>query len=293
MSLSCSVVRDLLPLYAEDLLSEDSCHQVSEHLAECDRCRQGLEELRGETEPLSVPALPTDRVRQLLRRSTLLCCLLVGCLVAALSLALMGRMTTAQTLPYTDNSFACGVDEDGFLYARVTDHAPTGVDYRIHYLEDGQGGLSMCIRGYTSPWLRAAGLSSRSLVYRAQSDQVRRIFYQNPQGDLRLLCGPAPAGVTVPILLPRLTLNYYFLTALALALLFGLVWFLLRKTTRGEGFGWCGLVFGCYAVSHVLIKGFSGATELLTQDLCFLLLTTALLFGAAFSLIELRRTYRM
>lgn len=40
----CNVIRDLLPLYADKVCSEDSKEMVEEHLAECKECKQELED---------------------------------------------------------------------------------------------------------------------------------------------------------------------------------------------------------------------------------------------------------
>ena len=42
----CAVVKDLLPLYADGVCSEESKKFVSEHLHECDDCCEELESLR-------------------------------------------------------------------------------------------------------------------------------------------------------------------------------------------------------------------------------------------------------
>ena len=46
MSLPCSVIRDLLPLYAEDVMEEENKHLVEEHLETCSDCKKALEELQ-------------------------------------------------------------------------------------------------------------------------------------------------------------------------------------------------------------------------------------------------------
>ncbi|MDO4332953.1 MAG: zf-HC2 domain-containing protein [Eubacteriales bacterium] len=39
MKLECSIIKDLLPLYVEQLASEASCRAIEEHLKECEECR--------------------------------------------------------------------------------------------------------------------------------------------------------------------------------------------------------------------------------------------------------------
>ena len=46
MKISCDVIRDLLPLYADDACSQDSRRMVDEHLAECPECSGMLKRLQ-------------------------------------------------------------------------------------------------------------------------------------------------------------------------------------------------------------------------------------------------------
>ena len=55
MDISCDIIRDLLPLYAEDLVSEETAEYVKEHLQTCQTCQKELENMTPKTE-LAVPA---------------------------------------------------------------------------------------------------------------------------------------------------------------------------------------------------------------------------------------------
>ena len=46
MKIDCEVIRDILPLYADDACSEKSRQMVDEHLEECSACRKQLERIR-------------------------------------------------------------------------------------------------------------------------------------------------------------------------------------------------------------------------------------------------------
>lgn len=48
MNNECSVVRDLLPLYYEDMVSKDTAEFVEEHLGSCPDCASELEKLKAE-----------------------------------------------------------------------------------------------------------------------------------------------------------------------------------------------------------------------------------------------------
>ena len=66
MKTECSVTRDLLPLYVENMVSPETAQLVSDHLKECPECRCELESLKG-GEPLSTvenkPAIDTDNAK--------------------------------------------------------------------------------------------------------------------------------------------------------------------------------------------------------------------------------------
>ena len=46
MKTECSVVRDLLPLYVEDMVSTETAHYVKSHLADCPECQAELNSLQ-------------------------------------------------------------------------------------------------------------------------------------------------------------------------------------------------------------------------------------------------------
>ena len=46
MGITCSVIKDLIPLYVDDVLSEDSRKLVEEHLAGCSDCKDAYESLK-------------------------------------------------------------------------------------------------------------------------------------------------------------------------------------------------------------------------------------------------------
>ena len=46
MKISCDIIRDILPLYAEDMVSTATKEMVDEHLCECESCTAELENLR-------------------------------------------------------------------------------------------------------------------------------------------------------------------------------------------------------------------------------------------------------
>lgn len=50
MSKECSIVKDLLPLYVEDMVSEETALFIEEHLQTCSKCKELLNKMKGANE---------------------------------------------------------------------------------------------------------------------------------------------------------------------------------------------------------------------------------------------------
>ena len=89
MDMSCNIIRDLLPLYAEDLVSADSRKLVDEHLCRCDGCTKALAELLKKPEiPAQTSLEPLNKVKQMIRRRRVL-----SVLAAVLTLLTLASFT--------------------------------------------------------------------------------------------------------------------------------------------------------------------------------------------------------
>ncbi len=73
MRITCDIIRDLLPLYAEDLVSEDSKQLVEEHLQDCEPCTKQLGILKkAAVLPIEVETKSIKRVGDTIRRKRIL-----------------------------------------------------------------------------------------------------------------------------------------------------------------------------------------------------------------------------
>ena len=69
MNVTCNIIKDLLPLYAEDMVSEDSKALVDDHLCSCDSCTKELAELKKAPKvPVEVETSSLKRVEDTIRR---------------------------------------------------------------------------------------------------------------------------------------------------------------------------------------------------------------------------------
>ncbi len=71
----CEIIRDLLPLYCDDALSDVSRKEVEKHIAECDECKKVYSDMKGQDIKLLTPEkdiAPMKKVKQKIRLSRVL-----------------------------------------------------------------------------------------------------------------------------------------------------------------------------------------------------------------------------
>ena len=105
MNKDCSIVQDLLPLYAEDMLREGTKEYVDGHLAQCEACRAELAALKADVKPAPVSAQPLRDLKRQLRRRKLTAVLLAVTLALTLATAGFAYLTAPQYLPYDETEW--------------------------------------------------------------------------------------------------------------------------------------------------------------------------------------------
>lgn len=102
MKNDCSIVQDLLPLYAENMVKPETREFVEEHLAGCESCRNELDALRTGTDAPApeMQLAPLRGIERALRRRRLTAVLLTAALVLTLATAGFAYVTAPQYMPY-------------------------------------------------------------------------------------------------------------------------------------------------------------------------------------------------
>ena len=150
----CGIVKDLLPLVAEQLASEESTAFVEEHLKTCADCRAAFDAMQTPVE--AEPAAPLKTVRRAVKKRGLLIAGLIACLVAALIFGVFARLM--KPIPIRS------VDE---VFDTVTVSVPkTGAEYEADqwelFLSDNTATSSLSV----TPEVMKLEVESDGMVYR-------------------------------------------------------------------------------------------------------------------------------
>lgn len=103
MKNDCSIVQDLLPLYAEGMVKPETKEFVEGHLAGCEACRNELDALKADVKPApEVQLAPLRGIERALRRRRLTAVLLTAALVLTLATAGFAYVTAPQYMDYAE-----------------------------------------------------------------------------------------------------------------------------------------------------------------------------------------------
>ena len=319
MNKDCSIVQDLLPLYAEDMLREETKEYVDGHLAQCAPCRAELASLRTEVTPASVSAQPLRDLKKQLQRKKLTAVLLAVALALTLATAGFAYLTAPQYLPYDETEWMITRSPralaDGSIMAdELTDLS--GVESisvnllvpvsgtKVTSTQDPDSGKTVYfITAWRTPldtWCGTFDVSdtgdhaqreanalldalgeteSARTLFTLDATNCTAIYYSQNNGQDDVLLCGSADGGVIS--LPRLALGYYALLSFALLITLGIASFLCRRKKAGKVLGYLALVPACYLLGHLLVKGFATTSYQMQRDFSLIILTAALLYIAA------------
>jgi hypothetical protein len=286
MKLSCDIIRDLLPLYAEGLASGDSTEAVEKHLCGCESCRRACEEMK--KSPVIIQEEPgLDTVRRGIwkrRLLTALCAVLIVCMAGCWFLSWL-------TAPiYLDKSIITDIQDnhDGTVTISM-DAAAVGRQTFQLEIDPTDAGETFVL--WTSRWLEwtwsepiPRPLSiTRSVIhngiYLCTGTGEDELIYENPQKFIN-------GGV---VLLPRLYLSFYFQMSLLIGTAALLLAFLLRRRRAGKWLALVGSFLCCYGLCQGIVCGFTFASFFAEQELGWALAMSLCLWGALMCLWSMRK----
>jgi predicted anti-sigma-YlaC factor YlaD len=278
MKLSCKIISDLLPLYVEDLASEDSRKAVEEHIATCSACRKNLEDMRKQEDSITIEDIPLKKVKATLQKQRLKAIALTAVLVLALAVSIIAFLTTPEYLPYSDNMFTFSENEDGTIIVTVN-KAISGYDVDEYFDPDN---TSVYIYNI-SVWKYQFGKRSfgQNIVLKPANAENAAVFYHTDGAEDTFVYGYNPDPDRGIITLPRLVLGYYIFIAIMLIMILGVLLLSFRKDTKAKRV--LEYIIGipaAYLIGHLCIKGFTTTTYSVTRDL-FAIMTVAVLLYCA------------
>ncbi|MCQ2465569.1 MAG: zf-HC2 domain-containing protein [Oscillospiraceae bacterium] len=161
---NCEIIKDLLPLYADGICSEESRKMVTEHIASCDECRKELEMMQTEInikEQIDTDIKAIKKIRKKIRTGKIIAVILsfiaAYFIFCGLFFGLLGLSNEMKPMNYERNHLSENIyaeeDENGKVWIVRKGYANDGtidMGLRIHgsgtkvtgFLTGGQGPFS-------------------------------------------------------------------------------------------------------------------------------------------------------
>ncbi len=274
MKITCDVIEDLLPLYAEGLTSDDTGLLVEEHLKTCTDCKKQLESMKNPKEiPIDTDIEPFKKVEKKLFHKRVQIIALTIVLVLAIVIITMAYLTSPEYLPYSSDIISVTEYRDGKIIITFDDSV-TGYDIN-RYVAKNNEGYSYHITTWNTIWSQYIFKNNtQSIILNPDGEDVVAVYYYSTDGSEDILIHGRDllegGGV---VTLPRLVLAYYLLTAMLLAIVFGILICIYRKKDKRKVIlGKIFLLPVSYIIGHFCIKGFRTTSYSAQRDFFAILL---------------------
>lgn len=294
MKNECSIIRDILPLYAENMVSADTASFVEEHLKNCDACRKeyaGIKE--PQTTHIANNTAPLWKLKKKMAMKRAQTIAFTAVLVITLLVSAFAVLDTPRYLPYSDGLITAEPFGDKGMLLTFNETV-TGVACSV-YSDPNGGDFYYCdIEAWTSLWdqwfSKENGKLSKVVTTKdaypmiaayAPNDGSDAICIATyiPKDEGQGICIDGNENYESHIVLPRLSLGYYLILAAAALLAIAVVWFAIRgKTEIRVWVERIGLYPISYIISHCIVSGISTTAYSLQRDFSLIVFISLLLY---------------
>ena len=309
MKLPCSVVRDLLPLYTEKLVEQETQEWIDHHLEDCSTCRSLLSQMKEEPVSPIETAKPLKCLKKEISRQRWKAVLIASLCVLVVLLTVFFHAGSMHLLPWkeglievkgietvapdhqigrtyymVENDAANGLtpqNYSGEALVLVTDSSIVGTMSNTVVEEDGSATVYLQALARDSRIMNTEGAAGELVLCPAPD----RVIYGYGESQKLLWGNDLNGGAQI---LPRLTLNYYLLIAAGLAVITGILWFVFRRKAISTIFRQIFFAPLSYVIAHLLICGLKGTTYFMERNLCFILMIALAVYG----ILSLAWTFR-
>lgn len=304
----CNIIRDILPLYAENMVSSDTGAFVEEHLKSCEACREEYEKTR-EPQPTQEisDAAPLLKLRRKMKVKKIQTIALTAVFVITLLVSAFAVLDAPIYLPYSEGLVTPEQLGDKGMLLTFSEEV-TDFDCTVYEAPDG-GDFYYCdIQAWTSLWDKWFSQGKGRLSATVTTGNTKPVFAVYVPNDCsENVCiaryDPNAKNQIEKITeymnttaLPRLSLGYYLILAAAALAVSVIVWFLTRN--KAELRVWAervGLYPAAYIISHYIVSGNSWTSYSLPRDFSLIVFISVLLYSGlllAHSIWRLKREIR-
>lgn len=283
MNKECGIIKDLLPLYAENIASPETVEFVEEHLKTCEDCRKEYERVK-ERAPIGTDGLQEDataapllKLKRKMRAKRIQTVAVTAFTVVALLVSIFAFLNAPIYFPYSEDIITVTENDDNTVTYTFNEKV-THYSSDAYYDSYVEGYCRAEIIAWTSIWDKL--FSTRERPFQFTEGYQIPVYYLSNDGTEDVCISGEPLDPEVgSISMPRLTLGYYVIIAAILFIALLLARVVFRKSEKaGIWLERIMLYPLSYGLAHLLILGFSFFTYSMTRDLLLILFISLLLW---------------
>lgn len=284
MKQECNIIRDILPLYVEDMVCDDTADFVKEHLAKCPECQRESEQLK-EPEKINTnaDAAPLVSLKRKLWKKKVQTICFTSLIILALAISAFAVLSTPVYFPYSEDLLS--VTENADKSITIT-FDPKVTGYSCESYSEGEEAERYYynIEAWTSLWdewfsnrgVQATTIQPKEdlpfMVYYVSNDNSENVCIYNDS--------MTPNGGVIT--LQRLSLGYYLLFAvLFFCVLLGIRFATRRKDRIKIWIEYIMLYPVSYIFGHFIVVGSESTTYSMQRDFTLIIFVSIILYCAS------------
>ena len=242
MKNECSIVCDLLPLYAEDMVSEDTAEFVKEHLGNCPTCRAELEKLRKPVQPVAaqhvpdIDAEPLKRLKKALLMEKVQAILCTAAVLLALMLSGLSFLTAPEYFAYSQELVTVTEGANGEATISFSSEI---TDYKLQRIANPADKQTVYhLEVWTCAWDRMFSKpGAQDVIVKPENGHELLIYFtqfinQSSSNSAVCIYGEIEPDSGGWMALPGLSMGYWLAINIVLLVILGVIWLNLRKKEK-------------------------------------------------------------
>lgn len=242
MKNECSIVCDLLPLYAEDMVSEDTAEFVKEHLGNCPTCRAELEKLRKPVQPVAaqhvpdIDAEPLKRLKKALLMEKVQAILCTAAVLLVLMLSGLSFLTAPEYFAYSQELVTVTEGANGEATISFSSEI---TNYKLQRIADPADKQTVYhLEVWTCAWDRMFSKpGAQDVTVKPENGHELLIYFtqfinQSSSNSAVCIYGEIEPDSGGWMALPGLSMGYWLAINIVLLVILGVIWLNLRKKEK-------------------------------------------------------------
>ena len=242
MKNECSIVCDLLPLYAEDMVSEDTAEFVKEHLGNCPTCCAELEKLRKPVQPVAaqhvpdIDAEPLKRLKKALLMEKVQAILCTAAVLLALMLSGLSFLTAPEYFAYSQELVTVTEGANGEATISFSSEI---TNYKLQRIADPADKQTVYhLEVWTCAWDRMFSKpGAQDVTVKPENGHELLIYFtqfinQSSSNSAVCIYGEIEPDSGGWMALPGLSMGYWLAINIVLLVILGVIWLNLRKKEK-------------------------------------------------------------